>query len=292
MTLVAERSARFEAWIAPMRRRAAIWRIVAGAVLAGGLWIAAVAAVMTLADDAGLAPDRGVIVVYLVSFGVLILGTGAAMRLLHDLPGARLLGPTERVEAGPTLRGIVVVAAVAGGLFLPMLLVDPPERQHALVVWAMWLPAALPALFVQSAAEEIVFRGYLQGMLAARFANRLLWWVLPAAVFGLLHWNPEMGENAWMMVAAATLMGLALGDVAVRSGGLSLPIGLHFANNVWAMLVMATPSQLSGLALWLSPLDPDDPAAVRAALIGNMVLIALVWGVYILLWRRRRRRGG
>ena len=272
-----------------MRRRATLWRVVIGAGLAGGLWIAAVAAFLTLADDVGLSPERGVVVVYLVSFAVLIVGAGAAMRLLHDLPGSRLLGPGERVDAGPLLRGILVVAAIAGALFLPMLLVEPPERQQAVATWALWLPAALPALFVQATAEEVVFRGYFQGMLAVRYANRLVWWVLPAAVFGLLHWNPQMGENAWVMVAAATLMGLALGDVAARSGGLSLPIGLHFANNVWAMLVMATPSQLSGLALFVSPLDPDDPAAIRAALFGNMALIAVVWGVYIVIWRWRRR---
>jgi uncharacterized protein len=185
-----------------------------------------------------------------------------------------------------------VVALVAGALSVPMLLVDPPERQLPVAAWALWLPAALPALFVQATAEEVVFRGYLQGMLAARFARRFVWWVLPAAAFGVLHWNPQMGENAWLMVAAATLMGLVLGDVTARSGGLSLSIGLHFANNVFAMLVMATPSQLSGLALYLSPLDPDDPAMVRAALLGNMALIAAIWGLYIFFWRRRRARRG
>jgi uncharacterized protein len=290
--ILAERSGRFEAWVAPMRDRAALWRVLAGAALAGGLWFGAVTVLVALADQAGFLRDRGVIVVFLLSFGVLILGAGAAMRLLHDLPGSRLLGAGERIEPGPLLRGILVVALVAGALSVPMLVVDPPERQQAVAAWALWLPAAVPALFVQATAEEVVFRGYLQGMLAARFASRFVWWVLPAAAFGVLHWNPQMGENAWVMVAAATLMGLALGDVAARSGGLSLPIGLHFANNVWAMLVMATPSQLSGLALYLSPLDPDDPAMVRAALLGNMVLIAAIWGVYIFFWRRRRARRG
>jgi uncharacterized protein len=290
--ILAERSGRFEAWVAPMRDRAVLWRVLAGAALAGGLWFGAVTALVALADQVGFLRDRGVIVVFLLSFGVLILGAGAAMRLLHDLPGSRLLGAGERIEPGPLLRGILVVALVAGALSVPMLVVDPPERQQAVAAWALWLPAAVPALFVQATAEEVVFRGYLQGMLAARFASRFVWWVLPAAAFGVLHWNPQMGENAWVMVAAATLMGLALGDVAARSGGLSLPIGLHFANNVWAMLVMATPSQLSGLALYLSPLDPDDPAMVRAALLGNMVLIAAIWGVYIFFWRRRRARRG
>jgi membrane protease YdiL (CAAX protease family) len=287
--IVPHRSERFERWIAPMRRRASLWRVALGVLLAGGLWIAAVGFAVTLAEEAGFAADRGIVVVYLVTFGVLIAGLGAAMRLLHRLPGARLLGPEERIERRPLLRGILFVAIVATALFLPMLLVEPPERQHPVWLWALWLPAALPALFVQATAEEVVFRGYLQGMLAARFASRLVWWVLPALLFGLLHWNPEMGANAWLMVLVASVMGLVLGDVAARSGGLSLPIGLHFANNVFAMLVMATPSQLSGLALWLSPLDAGDAAAVRAGLLGNLALILVLWGGYLLVvwWRRR-----
>jgi uncharacterized protein len=288
--VIAERSARFESWIAPMRPAASPWRVGLGLALAGGAWFALVFLALRLAARAGLTPDRGIVVVYLLSFGTLLLAVGIVMRRLHGLPGALLLGRDRRLDVRLVGTGIVFVAAVVAVLALPMLLLDPPTRQHPLPVWALWLPAALPALFVQATAEEVVFRGYLQGMLAARFAGRLVWWVGPALLFGLLHWNPGLGENAWLMVAAAVLMGLVLGDVAARSGGLSLPIGLHFANNAVALLLVATPSPVSGLALYLSPLDPADPASVRTALLGNMALIAALWGIYLLVvgWRRRR----
>jgi uncharacterized protein len=149
----------------------------------------------------------------------------------------------------------------------------------------------VPALFLQVAAEEIAFRGYLQGMLAARFRSRLVWWLLPAVAFGALHWNPaEFGANAPLVVAAATLMGLVFGDVTARSGSLALAIGLHLANNAFAVLVIATPSALSGFALYLSPVDTGDPAAMRAGILANMALIAAVWLVYV--WRQSRRTGG
>jgi uncharacterized protein len=286
----AERSERFEAWVAPMRPTAVPWLIAAGTLLAGGAWFGAVAVLLRVAAMAGLAPPRGIVIVYLLSFAVLLLALGVVMRRLHRLPGTRLLGPEERIDLGEMGRGIAFVVVVVAVLALPMLLVEPPARQHSVAFWALWLPAALPALFVQATAEEVVFRGYLQGMLAARFASRIVWWALPAFLFGLLHWNPQLGENAWLMVAAATLMGLILGDVAARTGGLSLPIGLHFANNAVAMLVIATPSPLSGLALFLSPIDPDDARAVRLALLGNMTLIAILWSLYraFLWWRRPR----
>jgi membrane protease YdiL (CAAX protease family) len=286
---IAERTPRFETWIAPMRRRATLPRILGGMIMAAGLWILGIAVSVTLAEEAGLAPDRGVIVVYLLTFGILIAGAGLAMRLLHHLPGARLLGPEERIERSGVLAGIVFVAVVVAILALPLFLFEPPERQMPVAVWLLWLPAVLPALFVQVTAEEIVFRGYLQGMLAARFASRLLWWVPPALLFGILHWNPEMGENAWLMVAIATVMGLVFGDIAARSGSLAVPIGLHFANNAFAMLIVATPSQLSGLALYLSPVEIDDPAEVRMAMLGNLVLILVLWFGYLLFLRIRGR---
>lgn len=288
MIRLAARSERYDAWVAVMAPRAEVWRVVAGIGLAGAVWILAIGMAMGLGAAAGLDPARGGVVLYLLTFGVLIGALGIAMRLLHRLPGALLLGPEGRIERGPVLRGVALVSAIAALGLVPMLVLGRPAPQQDPALWALWLLPALPALFVQATAEEVVFRGYLQGMLAARFASRLVWWVLPAAAFGALHWNPaEMGENAGLMVAAAALMGLALGDVTARTGSLALAIGLHFANNAYAMLVVATPSALSGLALWLSPLDPDDPAMVRAALIGNIGLIAVVYGVWLVVRGRR-----
>jgi membrane protease YdiL (CAAX protease family) len=288
MIRLAARSERYDAWVAAMAPRATPWRVLAGVGIAGAIWVVAIGSALGLAAAWGLDPARGRVVLYLLSFAALIGGLGLAMRSLHHLPGALLLGPEGRLEHGPFLRGVAVVAGIVAVGLVPMLLLGRPAPQQDPLVWPLWLLPALPALFVQVAAEEVVFRGYLQGMLAARSANRLVWWVVPALVFGALHWNPaELGENAGLMVAAAVLMGLVLGDVTARTGGLSLAIGLHFANNAYAMLVMATPSALSGLALWLSPLDPDDPAMVRAALIGNIVLIALAYGVWLVIRGRR-----
>jgi uncharacterized protein len=292
MIVFARRSERFERWVAPLAARSAPWRVVLGLLLAGSVWVPVLVASTVAARAAGLGPERGLILVFLISFAGLIAGAGLAMRFLHRLPGALLLGADARIEPGRVLRGAGLVAAILAAGLVPMLLVAPPERQYGLLAWAMWLPVALPALFLQVAGEEILFRGYLQGTLAARYRSRWVWWLLPALLFGALHWNPaEQGGNAWLMVAAAVLMGLVFGDVTARSGSLSLAIGLHFANNAFAMLVVATPSVLSGLALYLSPLDADDPAAVRAALIGNIALIAVLYGIYLAAatWRERRR---
>ena len=171
-----------------------------------------------------------------------------------------------------------------------MLATADVTRQPSLAAWASWLPLALPALLVQTAAEEIAFRGFLMQGLAARFRSPLVWFLLPAFLFGLLHWNGESGvRNAWLMVAAATVIGLVLADVTVRTGDLSAAMGLHFANNVFAVLVLA-PSVplLSDLALWVVALDPGSVDAAWSIAFDTGVTLA-AWAAWRAFRARRRR---
>ena len=160
---------------------------------------------------------------------------------------------------------------------------------------------------MQSAAEELAFRGFLMQSLAARFRSPVVWWLLPALLFGALHWNPaELGANAGLGVLASTVVGLALADVTARTGNLSAAIGLHFANNVMAMLVVALPSPVSGLALYLIGARPRrrgrrPPADARgprrdARRLGDLAPCSspgddCIRGVRVLSRRTSRREG-
>ena len=120
-----------------------------------------------------------------------------AARLLQGRGPATLVR-TRRLPAGRLRRSASrssSLVAIPSGAALALL--APPERQATLAAWAARLPLALPAILVQSAAEELAFRGFLMQSLAARFRSALVWWLLPAALFGALHWNPaELGPNA------------------------------------------------------------------------------------------------
>jgi hypothetical protein len=98
-------------------------------------------------------------------------------------------------------RSLICVAVYAVMALIPVpgatLLAETEDT-----LWASFLPLALVGVLVQTGAEEVLFRGYLQQQLAARFASPLAWMVLPSVIFALLHYQPElMGENAWLMVA-------------------------------------------------------------------------------------------
>ena len=160
-----------------------------------------------------------------------------------------------------------------------------------LATWAAWLPLALPALLLQTAAEEIAFRGYLMQGLAARFRSPLdLVARSRRSLFGVLHWNPaEFGGNAWLVALSTAVIGLVLADVTVRTGNLSAAIGLHFANNVASLLVVALPSPLAGLSLYLAGSTlPTPPPSARSSSPTSPPR-SLAYAVWLALCHRRRR---
>jgi membrane protease YdiL (CAAX protease family) len=281
-----------DAFVAPARARPALWRTLCGCLLAARLWLLAVAATLPLAARTGGLGAPLSVIVYLGSFAALAAGVALAARLLQARSPATLLGPGG-FRPRAFLAGLAVIALIAVPTAAALALLAPPERQLPLRAWAAWLPLALPAILVQSAAEELAFRSFLMQSLAARFRSPLAWWLLPSALFGALHWNPaELGGNAGLGVLATTTVGLALADVTARTGNLSAAIGLHFANNAMAMLVVALPSPVSGLALFLSGVDAADTAAVRQLMLADLAATLLAWAAWRLLLARRRLHSG
>jgi membrane protease YdiL (CAAX protease family) len=281
-------SSAFAAFVAPARDRVALWRAVAGTLVAAGIWFAAVLALLGAAPSLGIDAPRGRLLLYLASFAGLALGTAFAARVLHARRPATLLGP-----GGFRPRhfgaGVAAFAALALATGLVAASLAPPVRQADPGAWMRLLPLAAALVFVQTAAEELLFRGYLTQALAARFHSPLIWAGIPSIAFGALHWDgAAYGADAWLAVVAAATVGLALCDVTAVTGNLSAAIGLHFANNVVALLVVAMPGATDGLALYLSPVDPAHP--MRAWLVADVAATLAAWAAWRLVLALRGRR--
>jgi hypothetical protein len=120
-----------------------------------------------------------------------------------------------------------------------------------------FLPLALVGVLIQTGAEEVLFRGYMQQQLAARFSSPLMWMILPSAIFAALHYQPEiMGDNTWLMMAAVFVFAVLAADLTAVTGNIGAAWGMHFVNNALAILVVATDGPLSGLALFMAPISP------------------------------------
>lgn len=289
MPILPPRDARLEAFIAPARAHPELWRLGLGLLLAAGVWLLAAGGLLFAVSRWSGGAMRPILIVYLASFAALILGLALALRLLHRRDLASLIGPGG-IRPRPYLVGAGLVLAIAAVSTLAGAAVDPLGRQVGWGDWANWALLALPAVAVQTAAEEMAFRGYLMQGLAARFRSALVWWLLPGVLFGLLHWDPRSyGPNAWLVVLGVALTGLVLGDVTARLGNLSAAMGLHFANNAVVLLLVAPPSQLDGLSLWTSAIGPEAVGAFRRLILLDIATTLIGYAAWRLWWARRQR---
>ncbi|MEO1919596.1 MAG: CPBP family intramembrane glutamic endopeptidase [Paracoccaceae bacterium] len=294
----------FQRFIAPAQLRSEIWRTILGMVL-----ILAIFLLTTLVFGLGTAfigediePGLGEDLMRQIQGGRTIFATFGALamiaaltpalwlvlRFLHKRPLRTLLGPSGRINWKLWKAGAAIILILGIGDAITTFLTADLIQQMSLIKWLTWLAPALVILFLQTTAEELVFRGYLQQQLAARFKSRWIWWFLPSFIFGLGHFNPALfGGNAVFVVAITTLTGLVLADVTARFGSLSPAMGLHFANNLVVILLLNSPGQLSGVSLYLHNVD------LKSDHLSNTMIISLAatltgYIIFMLIMRRRR----
>ncbi len=281
----------FEAFIQPARALPQIWRVLLGCVLIAVCWgLPVVASGFAMAKFGMQLPNASVTTLYVIYlFLGMAVGAGLAARLLHQRSAASLFSPSG-FRAGRfafTALALSALSVIGTLAFAPA---GEITRNLPVFTWLCLLPFGFVAILIQTSAEEMVFRGYLMQALAARFRSRIVWMGVPSLIFGLLHWDPAIhGKNAWLVALAAGVVGLILSDVTARCGDLSPAIGLHFANNVIALLVLAPPSPLDGLSLLRLDLDMSDTERLRLLHLSDMASILLIYALWFLLWGRRLR---
>lgn len=289
-------SSKFEDYIAPARVYPQIWRILVGLGLTAALYAGLIAGAAAwigwvMGADSGSAWFRALatgqtplgVVILLYSFMALAIGPFLAVRWLHKRPVSSLFGARAGGWRAFQITGVVVFV-VWTLFFIVLYPFERPEINVPPATWARWLPLALPALLIQTGAEEVLFRGYLQQQLAARFRSPLIWMVIPSFLFGLLHFDGQHGlANAWLVVAVTTLFGLIAADLTARTGTLGASWGLHFANNAFAILVLATQGPLDGLALFSLPFSEGPEMLFYLSL--DMIALLILWGMFRRLLR-------
>ncbi|WP_055083803.1 CPBP family intramembrane glutamic endopeptidase [Jannaschia donghaensis] len=287
----------FDRFVAPARGKPQLWRgalgvalIALGYVAGFGLVIAAL--VVALGQDEATAYlatfETGgtptLVVMFLAMFAVPLLAVIAAAKWLHQRSGRSLFGPH-------VLRDFVIACVIAAliygilGLALPVPFVPVPNVPPSLFL--SFLPVALVAIAIQTGAEELAFRGYLQQQLAARFRTPLVWMLVPSVAFGLLHVDPSAGWGQAWTALPPTLFGLIAADLTRITGSIGMAWGLHFLNNCSAILLISLKGNLSGLALYTTPFGAESLSLGDPLIWQEMLITVIVW-VCLRLWLARR----
>lgn len=99
---------------------------------------------------------------------------------------------------------------------------------------------------MQSAFEEILFRGYFQQGLAVLTRNTWFPLIVTSIIFGVLHIsNPEVKEyGVGIMLPQYILLGLMFGICVIMDEGLEIAIGVHVVNNVLTSLLITHESSV------------------------------------------------
>lgn len=277
-----------EVLVAPGRSHAALWRLLLGLVIVAVIVFALNALALGLIDNLGSdewvrdfmsgATSTGLLLL-LACFSFVTIAVGVAARVMQKRSLLSVVGP-----AGLAVRQFWLVFRFLLILGAAILLLPPYDMGAPLEAnlpfgrWLLLLPLSLLGVLVQTSAEEILFRGYVQQSLAARFKSPLVWMILPSVLFGLGHYLPvQAGENAWLIAVWSGVFGVLMADLTARAGTLGPAIAMHLFNNMVALLFIAMPGGLTGLALYLVPFEMSDTEHLRGWLIVDFVTMVLGW---------------
>lgn len=240
--------------------------------------------------------SSGGIFATLITFAGIWIGLWITMRLLHKERLSKLFGVGARISRSGFLRGFVAVIATSLVTEIGYLAIMP-EVSRSPVAIGTWVLLILPLLafaFVQTAAEEILFRGYLQRGLAYRYRSPLAWVVVPTVLFTALHWSPgsPLGMNIGVMIAIGAFSVL-LALLVYVTGNLGAAMGAHLGNNMVGFALISHEDMLGGLALLRgASLDSLAWTAFDTAAIAGLSIASILMTWALLLHPRSPLRVG
>lgn len=225
----------------------------------------------------------------LVSFIGLFLGVPIVVRILNKRPWRTVITPYRRLNLRQIARG-------AWYWFVPLTVLtmvlsafdsDGIRLTTDIGGWLRLVVVVLALVWVQTTAEELLFRGYLMQWVS--LLTRRKWPIAIASglLFTVPHLsNPEvtsqLGLDALVMSSIYFTTGFGLGWVSVVSGTIELAIGAHWANNVLSFLLVAPEQSVATGALFT-----DSSPDVYLAALGNLVVV-----VVFILWSRNHVGSG
>lgn len=108
--------------------------------------------------------------------------------------------------------------------------------------FAILLVVAIIFIPIQTATEELIFRGYLMQGFGLAFKNGIMPLIITSVLFGLMHAsNPEAKAHGLLiMMPYYIFFGVFLGILTLLDEGAELAMGIHCANNLMSSLLVCS----------------------------------------------------
>ena len=191
----------------------------------------------------------------------------------------------ESVHVRPLIGGIAALCFIAGALMqLPLAEIgnlaqevwpvsfEELARRHRLINPTTWwggVSALLALVLVAPVTEELIFRGWLLQDLKEQYGQRpaLIW---SSVLFGLVHIQPGA-------VLYATLGGLVLGAVALRTKNTLASIAMHAGVNALPLLLPPTLIRIEGFNTLAQQVEHIHWWLLVLATAGIALTLTIVW---------------
>ena len=193
----------------------------------------------------GISKNVSLLLIMLPFIASLIVTVGL-IKVLHKRTLAETVNGTNKIRFERLSIGFGVWFALMAVYLIGDYLINPDNfvLQFDIVNFIPLFLISILLIPLQTAYEEILFRGYLAQGVATWTRNRLLAILLPGLFFGLIHiFNPEVKEfGFWLAMSQYVFFGLLFGFVAVLDDGIELSVGMHAANNIFLSLLITNKS--------------------------------------------------
>lgn len=280
------------------------WRYVLGVIISfGGYFIFSIPALVVMSavlmkkgivDEAEMREkmtnpafmgidENLMLLLLLLSFLGAMIGLWVAVKYVHKKKF------TSIITSGSSVRWKrLFVAALAWFVFSGIWIViayykDPANIRYTFQAGPFFISLIIALLFLpaQTWWEEFMMRGYLLQGIGQRTKTAWLPVVITSVVFGLLHsGNPEVATNGfWQSIPMYILPGLLFGVIAVLDEGLEIPMGFHFANNLFGTLIITNDnSAIQASTVWRQ--NYPDVALDTLGLLQLPLFLLIFWVIY------------
>jgi hypothetical protein len=227
--------------------------------------------------------------------------TGSLVLVFSFLPGLLAIFMLVRLALGRPAWSVALPSYPPGwrplvaGLLIGLIvgLVPPPYLDFEyrgfgglIAAGASFILLTLIGLLIQTAMEEVLFRGLL--LQAAYRLTGYVWIAITAqaVIFAILHiGNLQAWHGNPLGLIPYLITALAWGWLAWRTGSLLIPWMLHFANNASNALLVGTKGDVLHS---VGPFAIDPPTIAVGALATLMQAVLSIFLVELYLWHARR----
>ena len=231
----------------------------------------------------GISQNLGLFLM-LLAFVVALISLIFFLKPFHNRTFKEVINGTNRIRWNHFAMGMIVWTIImAIGLVIDYNM-DPDiyVLQFDIYKFIPLVLITLTLIPIQTAYEEVAFRGYLAQGIAAKTKSR--WWVIiiPSVLFGLMHiLNPEIKEHGFLiMMPQYIYFGLFFGIITVLDDGVELAIGVHAANNMFACLFTTNSSSALQTPAVFNVMEVNPIGSGISLVVFSLIAIAIFYKKY------------